>query len=271
MKTKYKEKTAIYAKHLADAWSKNEGVQPITELDPEISVDEAYHVQLHTIEQKMSEGQRITGKKIGLTSKVMQEALGVGEPDYGHLLDQMKIENGGTISSEHVLQPKVEGEIAFILKDDLSGPDVTSFDVLKATDAVVPALEIIDSRIKDWKITLADTVADNASSGLYILGSTPQKIADVDLKQMGMVLYKNGVLQNTGVGAAALGDPAKCVAWLANKLTAYGITLKAGEVILSGALSAAVEAMPGDHFYAKFAELGEVDISFAQHEEDNDG
>lgn len=271
MKTKYEEESASFAKHLGEAWSKNEGVQPITGLSPEISVDEAYRVQLHTIEQKVSDGQRITGKKIGLTSKVMQEALGVGEPDYGHLLDQMKVENGGTISAEYVLQPKVEGEIAFILKDDLSGPDVTALDVLKATDAVVPALEIIDSRIKDWKITLADTVADNASSGLYVLGDTPKKIEDVDLKQMGMAVYKNGVLQNTGVGAAALGDPVKCVAWLANKLSAYGITLKAGEVILSGALSAAVEAVPGDHFYAKFAELGEVDISFAKDEEDNNG
>src|SRR5699024_3186542 len=130
---------------------------------------------------------------------------------------------------DRVLQPKVEGEIAFILKDDLVGPHVTSLDVLKATDAVVPALEIIDSRIKDWKITLADTVADNASSGLYLLGGIPTKIEDIDLKQMGMVLYRNGVLQNTGVGAAALGDPVKCVAWLANKLAGYGITLKAGE------------------------------------------
>ncbi|UJL45598.1 fumarylacetoacetate hydrolase family protein [Virgibacillus sp. NKC19-16] len=264
MKTEYTTKTASHAKHLANAWSKREGVQPITELDPDLSVDEAYQVQLHTIDQNVKNGQRITGKKIGLTSKAMQEMLGVGEPDYGHLLDQMKVENGGKISADRVLQPKVEGEIAFILKDDLVGPNVTTLDVLKATDAVVPALEVVDSRIKDWKITLADTVADNASSGLYVLGGRPKKIEDVDLKQMGMVLYKNDVLQNTGVGAAALGDPAKCVAWLANKLATYGITLKAGEVILSGALSAAMEAAPGDHFHAKFAELGEVHVSFTE-------
>ncbi|WP_020006745.1 2-keto-4-pentenoate hydratase [Salinicoccus albus] len=267
MKTKYTTQTAEHASHLAAAWSKNEGVQPITALDPDISVDEAYQIQLHTVEQKAESGERVTGKKIGLTSKVMQEALGVDEPDYGHLLDQMKVENGGTVSSERVLQPKVEGEIAFILKDDLAGPDVTSLDVLKATDAVVPALEIIDSRIKDWKITLADTVADNASSGLYLLGGTPTKIEDIDLKQMGMALYRNGVLQNTGVGAAALGDPVKCVAWLANKLSGYGITLKAGEVILSGALSAAVEANAGDQFYAKFAGLETVRVSFDKNEE----
>ncbi|CAM4288191.1 2-keto-4-pentenoate hydratase [Lacicoccus alkaliphilus] len=267
MKTDYTTNTADHANHLNEARSKKEGVRPITELDPDISVEEAYKIQLHTIERNVQSGQRITGKKIGLTSKVMQEALGVDEPDYGHLLDGMQVKNGGTISLDRVLQPKVEGEIAFILKRDLEGPGVTALDVLKATDAVVPALEIIDSRIKDWKITLADTVADNASSGLYLLGEIPTKIEDIDLKQMGMALYKNGILQNTGVGAAALGDPARCVAWLANKLSRYGITLKAGEVILSGALSSAVEAGPGDHFYAKFAGLEEVRVSFDEYEE----
>ncbi|RKQ32657.1 2-keto-4-pentenoate hydratase [Oceanobacillus halophilus] len=264
MKTENTSKTASHAKHLANAWSNGEGVQPLTTLDPDLSIDEAYQVQLHTIEENVENGQKITGKKIGLTSKAMQDMLGVGEPDYGHLLDQMEVENGGSISFKQVLQPKVEGELAFILKEDLVGPNVTTLDVLQATDVVVPALEIVDSRIKDWKITLADTVADNASSGLYVLGGRPKKISDVDIKQIGMALYKNDEVQNTGVGAAALGDPAKCVAWLANKLATYGITLKAGEVILSGALSAAVEAEPGDHLYAKFAELGEVHVSFEE-------
>ncbi|MFC2949834.1 2-keto-4-pentenoate hydratase [Virgibacillus sediminis] len=264
MQTKDTTKTQSHAKHLAEAWRTGEGVQPLKELDPDLTLDEAYQVQLHTIDQNVKDGQRVTGKKIGLTSKAMQESLGVGEPDYGHLLDQMEYENGAEIPRGKVLQPRVEGEIAFILKEDLAGPNVTSLDVLKATDAVVPALEIVDSRVKDWKITLADTVADNASSGLYVLGGRPKKIADVDLKQMGMALYKNNQLLNTGVGAAALGDPVKCVAWLANKLSDYGISLKAGEVILSGALSAAMEAEPGDHFYAKFADLGEVHISFGE-------
>jgi 2-keto-4-pentenoate hydratase len=135
-------------------------------------------------------------------------------------------------------------------------------DVLLATEAIVPALEIVDSRIKDWQITLADTVADNASSGLYVLGETRKKIEEIDLKQIGMNLFKNERLQNSGMGAAALGNPAKCVAWLANKLASYQIYLKAGEVILSGALSAAVSAAPGDQFYAKFSDLGEVHITF---------
>ncbi|NEY21370.1 2-keto-4-pentenoate hydratase [Heyndrickxia ginsengihumi] len=264
MKIEYTGKTESLAKHLANAWYLEEGVEPVTALYPDLSVDEAYQVQLYKVEQLIKEGQQVTGKKIGLTSKAMQEMLGVAEPDYGHLLDQMNIVNGGTVSYKRVLQPKVEAEIAFILKRDLIGPNVTTFDVLLATDAIVPALEIVDSRIKNWNITLADTVADNASSGLYVLGKHSKKITEVDLKQIGMALYQNDVLQNTGVGAAALGDPAKCVAWLANKLSAYGIALKAGEVILSGALSAAIEAKPGDHFYAKFAGLGDVEVSFTE-------
>lgn len=264
MNTIQSSKIESHVKHLRSAWEKGEGVQPLTTLDPELTIDEAYFVQLHTIEENVQNGEKITGKKIGLTSKAMQDLLGVDEPDYGHLTDAMEVENGGTISFKQVLQPKVEGEIAFILKEDLAGPNITPLDVLKATDVIVPALEIVDSRVKDWKITLADTVSDNASSGLYLLGGNPKKITDVDIKHVGMALYKNEELQNTGVGAAALGDPVKCVAWLANKLATYDIRLKAGEVILSGALSAAVDAEPGDYFRAKFAELGEVTVHFTE-------
>lgn len=266
MNTQDTLKTEGYAKHLASAWRIGEGVQPLTTLEPDLTIDEAYQIQLFTVNKAVESGQRLTGKKIGLTSKAMQEMLGVGEPDYGHLLDQMEVENGGTVSFNQVLQPKVEGEIAFILKRDLTGPNVTAIDVLLATDVIVPAIEVVDSRIKDWKITLADTVADNASSGLYVLGGKPKKVTDVDIKQIGMALYKNGTLQNTGVGAAALGNPVKCVAWLANKLANYGITLKAGEIILSGALSAAIEAKPGDEFTVKFADLGEVSVKFGKKE-----
>src|SRR5690625_67743 len=253
-----------HANNLASAWKIGEGVQPVTALDPELTIDEAYQVQQKMIDMEINNGQKITGKKIGLTSKAMQDMLGVNEPDYGHLLDNMEIGHGESISFKQVLQPKVEGELAFILKEDLTGPDVTTMDVLKATDVIVPALEIVDSRIKDWKITLADTIADNASSGLYVLGERVKKLSDIDIKQIGMALYKNNELQNTGVGAAALGNPATCVAWLANKLAIYDITLKAGEVILSGALSAAINAKPGDEFYAKFAQLGEVRVSFTE-------
>lgn len=256
------EKAVKLSNHLAEAEKQGQGVSPLTELEPNLTIEEAYQVQLLTIQRKLEAGQRITGKKIGLTSLAMQNLLGVDQPDYGHLLDDMVVENGGTISFNRVLQPRVEAEIAFVLKKDLVGPRVTTIEVLQATDYVVPALEIVDSRVANWKIKLQDTVADNASSGLYVLGGKPLSVDQFDLAQVGVVLYKNGEIMNTGVGAAALGHPATCVAWLANKLFEFGITLKAGEVILSGALSAAVNAEPGDHFQARFAHLGEVQVRF---------
>ncbi|MBA4493557.1 fumarylacetoacetate hydrolase family protein [Paenactinomyces guangxiensis] len=252
-----------FSEHLARAEIERRGVLPLTEVDPNLTVEEAYQVQLLTIQKKVEAGQRVVGKKIGLTSLAMQRLLGVDQPDYGHLLDGMVVENGGEISWDRVLQPKVEAEIAFILKKELEGPQVTAMDVLQATDYVLPALEIVDSRVADWKIKLQDTIADNASSGLYVLGGKPLSIDQLDLAQVGMVLYKNGEIMNTGVGAAALGHPAVCVAWLANRMAEFGLILKAGEVILSGALSAAVNAEPGDHFQARFAHLGEVNVRFA--------
>ncbi len=255
-------KITRFADHLAEAERSGRGVEPLTALDPNLTTEEAYRVQLHTIERKVKAGDVVVGKKIGLTSLAMQTLLGVDQPDYGHLLSGMAVENGGEIPFQRVIQPKVEGEIAFVLKRDLQGPRLTASDVLQATDYLLPALEIVDSRIADWKIKLQDTIADNASSGLYVLGGRPVKPDQIDLALAGMALYKNGELVNTGVGAAALGNPANCVAWLANKLFEFGITLKAGEVILSGALSAAVNAAPGDCFSARIAHLGEVGVRF---------
>jgi 2-keto-4-pentenoate hydratase len=251
-----------FAAQLAEAETTQVGIDPLTVVDPEITVDEAYYIQLENIKKKLSEGQKIVGKKIGLTSVAVQKMLGVDEPDYGHLLDSMVVENGGTIDTKTMLQPKIEGEIAFILKKDLKGPNVTAVDVIQATDYVLPALEIVDSRVQDWKIKLQDTVADNASSGLYVLGGKPTKLEDIDLELLGMVLSQNGEMVNTGVGAAALGNPATCVAWLANRLADYDISLKAGEVILSGALSGMVVAKSGDSFTARFAHLGQVSVNF---------
>ena len=247
---------------LAEAETSRVGTTPLTERFPDLSVEDAYQIQLETIKRKTMSGEMIVGKKIGLTSLAMQKQLGVNEPDYGHLLDSMKVENRGTVPGDKVLQPKGEAEIAFVLNKDLKGPHVTVLDVLQATDYVVPALEIVDSRIKNWRIKLEDTVADNASSGFYVLGDQQTKITDVNLELAGMVFSKNGQLINTGVGAAALGNPAFCVAWLANKLAEYGIGLQAGEVILSGALSASSEAKEGDVFTARFAHLGEVEVRF---------
>lgn len=194
----------------------------------------------------------------------MQSLLGVDQPDYGHLLASMEIPNGGAVSLRTLFQPKIEGEIAFVLKEDLAGPNVTIEQVMRATDYVVPAIEIIDSRIKDWKINLIDTVADNASCGLYVLGSNKVTINEIDLKSVTMQLLKNNEIVNEGKGTDVLGDPALCVAWLANKLYEYGVSLKAGEVILSGALSTAVVAEPGDTFVAKFSTLGEATVQFSK-------
>jgi 2-keto-4-pentenoate hydratase len=262
MATEVANKRKLFAKQLLEAEESLVGTTPLTSADPNLTVEEAYEIQLENVERKVVQGQTIVGKKIGLTSKAMQDLLGVDEPDYGHLLDSMVVENGSAVPKQKVLQPKVEGEIAFILKKDLKGPNVTTLDVLRATDYILPAIEVVDSRVQDWKIKLPDTIADNASSAFYALGGKPVKIEDVDLELLGMVLTKNGKLVNTGVGAAALGNPAQCVAWLANRLADFDISLRAGEVILSGALSAAVDAEEGDTFTARFAHLGEVSVHF---------
>ncbi|MGG1674845.1 2-keto-4-pentenoate hydratase [Neobacillus sp. NRS-1170] len=249
-------------KHLLQADAEKKMVSPLTDLYPDMTVDEAYHVQIKAIDQKVQDGQQIVGKKIGLTSFAMQKLLGVDQPDYGHLLDRMEVPNNGIIALNELFQPKVEAEIAFVLRKDLQGPSVTLEDVLEATDYIVPALEIVDSRIVDWRIKLQDTIADNASCGLYVLGDEKISVADMDLTQVEMKLFRNGELMNTGYGSDVLGHPATCVAWLANKLSEYNVILKAGEVILSGALSAAIVAEKGDRFTAGFTGLGKVEVTF---------
>ncbi|MGG4267205.1 2-keto-4-pentenoate hydratase [Peribacillus simplex] len=239
------------------------GISAPTSENPDLDVEDAYRIQLETIRRKIQSGLEVSGKKIGLTSKAMQQVLGVNEPDYGHLLDGMKVRNNGYIPRCRLIQPKVEAEVAFILKKDLLGPNITVDDVIEATDYVVASIEVVDSRVTDWEIKLPDTVADNASSGLYILGDRKTHLSDIDLPSIQMDLYKNGELINQGTGDAVLGNPATCVAWLANKLHGFKGSLNAGEVILSGALSAAIEAKPGDRFFADFGEkLGKVSVNF---------
>ncbi|MCL2632170.1 MAG: fumarylacetoacetate hydrolase family protein [Coriobacteriia bacterium] len=236
-------------------------IEPISIDIEDIDLDDAYAIQLYGIAKDLEAGAKVTGKKIGLTSEAMQTMLGVGEPDYGHLLDSMEVEDG-TIEADSMLLPRVEAEIAFVLKQSLTGPNVTVDDVISATDYVVAALEIVDSRVRDWQIKLIDTVADNASSGRYILGEIRKAPESIDLISEEMSLSKNEVLVNSGSGSAVLGNPAYCVAWLANRLHDYGVTLNAGEVVLSGALSAAIDAIAGDTFRATFSNLGSVSVSF---------
>ncbi|TMW70609.1 2-keto-4-pentenoate hydratase [Alteribacter natronophilus] len=248
---------------LLEAEKKRNGAAPLTELEPDLTIKDAYRVQLETIQRKTGEGRRVVGKKIGLTSLAMQKLLGVDEPDYGHLLEDMEFENGSTIPFGRLLQPKAEGEIAFVMKKSLNRQHLTIDDVLDATDYVVPAIEIVDSRIGDWKIKLQDTIADNASCGLFVLGSKGYKPGEIDLEKTEMKLFKNEELINSGTGRDVLGHPAACVAWLGEKLYEYGASLREGDIVLSGALSAAVDVHRGDSIRAVFSGLGDVTVSFS--------
>lgn len=247
---------------LLEAEKSKKAVPPITDQYENLDVSDAYHVQLEVLKRKLSLGRTIIGKKVGLTSVAMQKMLGVDEPDYGHLLDDMKVENGGTVKVSNLLSPKIEAEIGFVLAEDLAGPNVTFLDVLMATKYVVPTLEIIDSRIADWKIALVDTVADNGSSAMVVVGDQMTDINGIDLRSVGMTFLKNNEMIATGSGAAALGHPAHAIAWLANKLHEFGITLKAGELILPGALSGAITVQEGDTVTAQFGPVGSVSVTF---------
>ncbi|MFD2443776.1 2-keto-4-pentenoate hydratase [Bacillus sp. CGMCC 1.16607] len=250
------------ADELLEAEISKKAIAPLTQKYSELNVSDAYQIQLEVTKKKLDDGRSIIGKKVGLTSMAMQQMLGVNEPDYGHLLDDMQVPDGGSVKISDMLSPKIEAEIGFILGKDLKGPNVTFLDVLMATQYIVPALEIIDSRIEDWKIKLVDTVADNGSSAKVVVGNKLCTIDGVDLRSIGMVLYNNGEMVSTGSGAAALGHPAHAIAWLANKLHEFDITLKAGELILPGSLSAAFTVKEGDCISAHFGQLGSVSVSF---------
>ena len=251
-----------FADKLYSAHRSKIGIPPLTEEDDTLTIDDAYAIQLANVERVVNEGELISGKKIGLTSKGIQEQMGVGEPDYGHLFKSMDCSPEGKVPFDGFLLPKIEGELAFILKADLAGGKVTAGDVLAATDYIVAGFEIVDSRVENWNIKLIDTVADNASSGCYVLGKQRLSPEEIDLLNVGMKLYKNGRLISEGDSKAVLGNPAQAVAWLANRLWGYGVTLKKGEVILSGAFAAAPQAQKGDIFKAEFTGFGNVTAEF---------
>ena len=255
-------KNSQFASELLEAEKTLQGLQPLTDRDKSLTVEDAYQIQLEIVRCKLAEGKKIIGKKVGLTSVAMQKMLNVEEPDYGHLFDTMQIENGATIKMDSLLSPKVEAEIGFVLAEDLTGPNITYLDVMMATKYVVPTLEIIDSRVTDWKIKLIDTVADNGSSAKFVVGEEETTLDLVNLRTTSMVLFKNTELQATGAGAAVFGHPAHAIAWLANKLAEFGITLKKDELILPGALSSAVSVVAGDTIEARFGKLGTVTVHF---------
>ncbi|MEL7569591.1 MAG: 2-keto-4-pentenoate hydratase [Eubacteriaceae bacterium] len=230
---------------------------------PEATAEDAYNIQLKYVERRIADDKvKIIGKKIGLTSEAMRIMIGVDEPDYGHLFEDMYYEMEVPIDISQMLAPRIESEIAFVLCKELKGPGVKVTDVIEATAGVISSFEIIDSRFNDPKIKFVDTVSDNGSSARVILGTNITDIKSVDLRTTGLVLEKNGKIIDTAAGAAVLGNPAVAVAWLANKLYKYGISLKPGEIILSGSLTKAYEIKPGDVFTATFAGLGAVKAVF---------
>ncbi|AMO35792.1 2-oxopent-4-enoate hydratase [Thauera humireducens] len=247
---------------LYQALVKREVLSPLTERHSDITVEDAYRVQQRMIARRLEAGERIVGKKIGVTSKAVMNMLGVFQPDFGMLTDGMLYNEGEAIPANTLIQPKAEGEIAFVLKKDLKGPGVTAADVLAATEGVMTCFEIVDSRIRDWKIKIQDTVADNASCGVFVLGDSLVDPRKVDLNTCGMVLEKNGEIVATGSGAAALGAPANAVAWLANTLGALDIPLKAGEVVLSGSLAIMVPVAAGDNLRVTIGGIGSCSVRF---------
>ena len=252
-----------YARELYQAEISRAPIDPLTERAPGITNEEAYHIQLAGLKLRLAEGQKVVGRKIGLTSKAMQNALGVFEPDYGYIPDKLMLLEGEPLVMEgNLISPKVEAELAFILARDLKGPGVTLADVLRSTAGVMPALEIIDTRIKNWRIKIQDSIADNASLGRIILGGQLTPLKNIDLRYLGQVVERNGEIVSTAAGAAVLGHPANAVVWLVNKLALYGIGLQAGEIIMSGSFTAALPVAPGDHVQAIFDHLGSVGVKF---------
>lgn len=247
---------------LYGALNARETIAPLTDSYPDMSIDDAYHVQQRLVQRRLDAGETVVGKKIGVTSKAVMDMLGVYQPDFGYLLSGMVYGEGESIAVNTLIQPKAEGEIAFVLKKDLLGPGITNAMVLAATECVMPCFEIVDSRIRDWKIRIQDTVADNASCGVFVLGDRAVSARAVDLSTCGMVLEKNGEVIGTGAGAAALGSPVNAVAWLANTLGRLGIPLKAGEVVLSGALAAMAPVKAGDNFRLSLGGIGACSVRF---------
>jgi 2-oxopent-4-enoate/cis-2-oxohex-4-enoate hydratase len=257
-----KELLTSLANSLYQAQLDAQPIAALTDTQPELSLLDAYAISSLNLRRRTeAKGVHLIGKKIGLTSRAVQKQLGVSEPDFGYLTSDMNIPSGEKVGQSLIL-PRVEGEVAFMLKKDLIGPGVTAAQVITATEYVLPCIEIIDSRVKDWKIKIQDTVADNASSALFVLGTTPRSLGRADLGMAGMLLKKNGEVESTGVGMACLDHPVNAVAWLANKLGEFGVPLKAGEIILSGAYGPVVPVVKGDYCEVEINGLGIVSCSF---------
>lgn len=251
------------ARRLRDAYG-GETVAPLRDgLDP-LDSQGAYAVQGINTRYWLDQGRRIVGRKAGLTAKAVQDQLGVDQPDFGTLFDDMEVKDGGTLSPSRCIQPKVEAEIAFVLAADLPDPETTAQDVAAAVATAHAAIEIVDSRIADWKITFADTVADNGSSAFFVLASDGKPLEGLDLEGAAMTMQIDGETQSTGVGAAALGNPLNAAAWLARTLAAAGDPLKKGDILLAGALGPMVTLAPGNTVHARVDGIGECSFTYGE-------
>ncbi len=252
----------LHAVALRHAREARRPVEPLTDALPDLSVADAYAIARLNVEARLSAGARVSGHKIGLTAPAVQAQLGVDQPDYGTLLDEMEIADGTAVSAGAYLSPRIEVEVAFVLGADLSGPGVSAADVRLATDHVRASLELVDSRVRDWRIRLADTVADAASSAAYVLGASSAGLDELDVAGLDAELWRGDQLIERGHTSAVLGDPCVAVAWLANALAVQGERLEAGQVVLSGAATKMVPVHAGDDFRGVIPGLGAVSISF---------
>ncbi|WP_016881620.1 MULTISPECIES: 2-oxo-hept-4-ene-1,7-dioate hydratase [unclassified Rhodococcus (in: high G+C Gram-positive bacteria)] len=264
------EAIADTARRLYEAEKTRVPIRQLSLQYPGMTIDDAYAVQRALVDLKTADGRSVRGRKIGLTSKVMQRAVSITEPDYGAIFDDMFFDDGGTVPAGRFIRPRIEVELAFILGEDLKGPGVTLYDVLSASEYVTPALEILDARVQmsdpetGHLRTIVDTIADNAADAGIVLGGRVVKPMDVDLRWVSALLLRNGSIEESGVAAAVLNHPGNGVAWLANRLAPHGVPLRAGEVILAGSFTTPIFAEPGDTFVADYGPLGTVSCSFAR-------
>jgi len=252
------------ADKIFEAHKSGKATAPVRELLPPGAIEKAYAAQEINTERWLTAGRKLVGRKIGLTSLSVQRQLGVEQPDYGMLFDDMAVPDGWDIGCSRLIQPKVEAEIAFVVGRDLDSDRLTIADIIRAVEFALPAIEIVDSRIADWKIGILDTIADNASSGLYVLGGSPKKLDGLELRLAGMVMENGGEPVSIGAGAACLGDPLSAMLWLAKTMARVGRPLKAGDTVMSGALGPMVTVKWGEVYEARIAGLGSVRAAFAR-------
>lgn len=251
------------ARRIRNAWEKGKPIKPVRETLPSGDLDAAYAVQQLNTDHWIGEGRRLVGRKIGLTAKTVQTQLGVDQPDYGMLFADMCVVDGDEIPTSQVLQPRVEAEVALVLEYDLYQQQLTLLDLIDATAYALPAIEVVGSRIAKWNINIVDTISDNASSGMFVLGTRPVHIEDLDLRGCGMVMENRGDQVSIGAGVACLGNPLNAALWLARKMVEVDTPLNAGDVIMTGALGPMAQVTPGDVIEARIEGLGSVRAAFS--------